>query len=537
MPPVLSVSRSMRFRAGLLAGSVALAIILAGRALSGRPGFLEAVSDGFIRFVPLNLFDAAVTTLGPLAKGSLYAGICLAVPLAGGLAALLFGPDLLRSGRARAGVLIALFALALAELLVLPLFGAGFGGTNLRSDPVALHVPLALAAAAYSAMLVALPILVGSLSAPPTGSGKLVEPEVDRAGGMPRRTVLRRSLGMLGLAAFGGSALAVLDGLLRASRPLNGGGPQAGSAAAADRFGPTPALTPVNDFYRIDKNLIPPSVDGATWRLRVDGLVDRPRQWTLDELRALPSRSAYRTLECISFQVEQGDHLIGNQLWRGVPITDLVREAGAQASATHILWEAADGYTESLPLEVAMDEDSWIVYEMGDAPLTAEHGYPARVFIAGRFGMKQPKWLTRMQLADHDELGYWEQRSWDREARVVTMSRIDRPRAGDSFRAGEPFTVSGVAFSGDRGIQTVELSPDDGATWLVAELQDISEPPLGPLTWVRWTVPVTIAEPGTRRLVVRATDGAGATQSGESRPPLPSGATGWHAARVTAVAM
>lgn len=141
-----------------------------------------------------------------------------------------------------------------------------------------------------------------------------------------------------------------------------------------------------------------------------------------------------------------------------------------------------------------------------------------------------------MQLADHDEAGYWEQRGWDREASVVTMSRIDRPRAGDSVRAGEPFTASGVAFSGDRGIKTVELSPDDGATWLAAELQDISEPPLGPLTWVRWTVPVTIAEAGTRRLVVRATDGAGATQSGESRPPLPSGSTGWHAARVSVIA-
>ncbi len=288
----------------------------------------------------------------------------------------------------------------------------------------------------------------------------------------------------------------------------------------------------MDDFYRIDKNLLPVSVDGSAWRLRVDGLVDRPRAWTLDELRQMPSQVGYRTLACISLQVEAGDDLIGNQKWRGVPVGALLAQAGIGSTATHVLWEAADGYTESVPLDVVMDDQSWIAYEMGDAPLTPEHGYPARVLIAGRFGMKQPKWVTRLQLADHDEPGYWEQRGWDRDAFVRTMSRIDRPAPGDSVKAGVPFTAYGIANSGDRGIATVELSPDDGVSWLTAELEDITEPPLGPLTWVRWRVPVTIAAPGARRLVVRATDATGAVQDGQSRPPLPSGATGWHAVRL-----
>jgi hypothetical protein len=116
------------------------------------------------------------------------------------------------------------------------------------------------------------------------------------------------------------------------------------------------------------------------------------------------------------------------------------------------------------------------------------------------------------------------------------MSRIDHPRPGDSVPAGVPFTVYGIANSGDRGIERVELSSDDGATWLQAELEDTSRAPLGPQTWVRWRVDVTRASAGPVRLIVRATDGEGTLQEERETPPLPSGATGWHAIRVVAVA-
>jgi hypothetical protein len=168
---------------------------------------------------------------------------------------------------------------------------------------------------------------------------------------------------------------------------------------------------------------------------------------------------------------------------------------------------------------------------MGGAPLTSEHGFPARVLIAGRFGMKQPKWLRRITVSDHDESGYWEQRGWDRDAFVRTMSRIDYPRIGDAVRAGVAFTAYGIANSGDRAIERVEVSTD-GTTWTAAELEDASRPPLGPLTWVRWRAPVTVSAPGTARLVVRATDGRGQVQEERETTPLPSGSTGWHAIRI-----
>jgi DMSO/TMAO reductase YedYZ molybdopterin-dependent catalytic subunit len=530
-------SRRQSLTAGFLAGGVALAVLLLWRLVTGRPGFLEAISDGFLRFLPLELFDLAVETLGPLAKGLLYAGIAAAVVIGGGLFGVLAAK--VRFGGASSivdALLIAAGAFLVAGLVALPIFQAGFFGADLGLDPMALHVPLALASLGYGAVLVgqrdgwaaAASPTMARPDTPGADTGVLEPPP-----GVARRTFLGRTLALLGLGALGASALAILENLARASRPLTGGGPVGGDPN--DPFGPTPALTAVGTFYQVNKDLLATTVDGATWRLRVDGLVDRPHDWTLDEIMALPPVEGYRTLECISFVIIAGDDLIGNQVWKGVPIKVLLDRAGIAPTATHVLWEAADGYTESLPLEVALDDESWIAYEMGGAPLTVEHGYPARVMIPGRFGMKQPKWVTRLQLADHDEPGYWEQRGWDRDAIVRTMSRIDRPAAGDTVQAGTPFTATGVAYSGDRGIARVELSPDDGATWLAAELEDITEAPLGPLTWVRWRVPVTIPAAGSYRLVVRATDGAGMVQESATRSSLPSGSTGWHAARISAV--
>ena len=343
-------------------------------------------------------------------------------------------------------------------------------------------------------------------------------------GEVSRRGFIGRSLLVVGGAAFAGSFLSLV------SRVIAGGGKGGGTTVATDPggFGPTPAQTPVPDFYTVNKNLGPTVVDGGAWALVIDGLVDRPARIDLAELQGLPYQEAFRTLECISTDIVRGDHLIGNQKWRGVRVSDLLDRVGARPEASWILWEADDGFTESLAIEVARHPDTWIAYLMGDQPLTPEHGFPARVLIPGRFGMKQPKWVRRMQVADHDEDGYWVQRGWDKEAVVRTMSRIDWPSNGASVAATLPFTVYGIAFAGDRGTARVEVSGDGGSSWVDADLEDMVVPPLGELTWLRWRADLTAAASGSMELVVRATDGDGATQSGEPTPALPSGSTGWH---------
>jgi DMSO/TMAO reductase YedYZ molybdopterin-dependent catalytic subunit len=537
------LSASTALLEGLLAAGPALLILVAAHTLTGSPGFLEALADG-LTFLPIQIVGGAIDTFGPLAKGLAYLGIGLGFLLAGALVGLVLVRGLPSDAGLSSALGVGLALLAVAEVVVLPLFQAGFLGAATGFDPFALHVPLALACLAYGGTLVAMRSWAPGASG--WRSGTAGQRSATRGAGtgetltgqtpavaLARRTFLGRSIGLLGALSLVGSFGAMISQVLAAARP-NAGGASATFAPAS--FGPTPALTPIAQFYVVAKDLIPPSVSVEQWRLTIDGLVDRPTTLSLAQLQALPAQSDYRTLECISTNIVAGDHLISNQRWTGVRISDLLDQAGVQSAARWILWEAADGYTESIPLSVARDADSWIAYGMGDGPIPTEHGAPARVLIAGRFGMKQPKWVTRMQLAAQDAPGYWEQRGWDEQAVVRTMSRIDSPTAGQIVPMGTPFRAYGVAFAGDRGISAVQLSPDEGKSWISAQLEDAGQAPLGPLTWVRWRADVTLGQAGPARLTVRAIDGTGAVQSGQETAALPSGSTGWHAIRVVAAA-
>ncbi|MFI5291817.1 MAG: molybdopterin-dependent oxidoreductase [Candidatus Limnocylindrales bacterium] len=542
--------------AGFIAAGPALLILVLGRLAFDRPGLIEVVSDGFSRFLPVEVFEVLISTLGSVAKGLLTLGIAAGIVIAGALLGRLALDLTRRRGPFLATVLVAVSALLVVELLVLPIFGAGFVGSEVVSEGVALQGPIVAAAIVFATLLIGLretglqqadapgAVAVGDAAAFATVAGSDPTPEVPlsderpvirqapSSGDLTRRGFIGRALLAIGGVAFAGSFLTLISQVLaspRNSRDTTAGADDPGG------FGPTPAQTPVEDFYTVNKNLGPTLVEAATWALVIDGLVDRPTRIDLAELQTLPYQEAYRTLECISTDIVRGDHLIGNQKWRGVRVADLLDRVGAQAAATWVLWEADDGFTESLPIEVARHPDTWIAYLMGDAALTPEHGFPARVLIPGRFGMKPPKWLRRMQLADHEEAGYWVQRGWDEEAVVRTMSRIDWPANLAVVEVAKPLTAYGIAFAGDRGIARVEVSPDGGSSWVEAELEDAVTPPLGELTWVRWRADlIAPAEPGGMEIVVRATDGDGETQSGEVTPALPSGSTGWHGIVVSA---
>lgn len=567
-------------RAGFLAGAVALAVLLAGPPILGRPGFLEMVHNGATAYVPITVFEAALRIFGSAAKALLFAGVAMAVPIVGsilavGLIHLVARFRAVPTGSARReavgtppplelaptgsaetprvhdsrdpglgfAVAAGLAAWLLGELLVLPVFGAGILGLGFAGDPIALQAPFAVACLAYGLVLAAL-LAPRRFSAPGAGEDPMAGPGAvglrsgspdpvalaSRARLLGRRTFLARGATVLGWVALAGSGLVVFERLTTATRTIASPRPQAPGG-----FGPTPRITPVADFYVVAKDLLLPTIDAGSWRLQVGGLVDRPRSYRLADLRALPRVEGERTLTCISNEVVTWGGLAGNQRWSGVRLLDILAEVGVRPEATHVLWRCADGYTESLPL-AEVDDGVWLVDEMGPpgTALTPEHGAPLRVLVAGRYGMKQPKWLTEIVLADRDEPGYWVRRGWDAEAVVRTWSRIDEPRSGDGVPVGRPFEVFGVAFAGRRGIRRVEVSADDGRSWRAAEIE---EPPSAgdASTWRRWRVRVELEAAGGAVLVVRAIDGLGRAQEGEVRPPLPAGATGYH--RVPVVAL
>jgi DMSO/TMAO reductase YedYZ molybdopterin-dependent catalytic subunit/chromate transport protein ChrA len=287
----------------------------------------------------------------------------------------------------------------------------------------------------------------------------------------------------------------------------------------AARFAPVPGtrpeLTSNENFYRVDINLVPPIVDAADWRLDVSGAVERARTFSLDEIRAFPAISQMITLECISNPV--GGDLIGTSRWTGLRVADLMRLVGVEPAARALVFEAADGFFESASLDELSDPRALLVYEMNGLPLPVEHGFPLRLYVPNRHGMKLPKWIQRIRAVEQPEPGYWVKRGWSATAIPHTTSVIDSARVVDT----QTLAVGGIAYAGARGIQRVEVQIDDGA-WREARLRT---PALGPLTWVQWRLDLPYRA-GRHTIRVRAYDGTGALQETRSRSAHPDGATG-----------
>lgn len=399
-----------------------------------------------------------------------------------------------------AALFVALMVLGVG-LVLFPLQGLGLFGVspnNFLYPPLAAHTWAALFGFSFVAFLELL--------------RRRSQPFQDA-----RRESLRTlALGMLLLSAGGLVGRGLLSAVARA---------QEGLGSLFERIrGLSPEITPTAEHYQVSKNVFNPSVREQGWSLRITGLVDNPLELTLDTLRQLPSVERSSTLTCISNPV--GGDLIGNSVWTGVHLADLLEMAGVRAGASELILRAADNYSDSFPLEAALHEGTIVAYLQNGEPLTRDHGFPARVLVPAIYGMKNVKWVTEIELSDSDYQGYWQQRGWSDSAIVRTMSRIDT-REATRLEDGQVI-IGGVAFAGLRGIERVEVSLDRGESWQAATLK----PAQNGLSWNLWAYRWP-AEPGTYEAWVRATDGTGETQTSERSRPLPDGATGYHMQRVT----
>ncbi|MFC3381430.1 molybdopterin-dependent oxidoreductase [Couchioplanes azureus] len=295
----------------------------------------------------------------------------------------------------------------------------------------------------------------------------------------------------------------------------------------AQAEGATSWVTSNADFYRIDTALYPPQLDPSTWRLRIHGMVRNPLTLTWEQLLRRPMIARYVTLACVSNEV--GGDLIGNALWLGVPVGELLDEVQPLPEADQVVSRSADGWTCGSPTAVLRDgRDALLAVGMNGRPLPIDHGFPARMVVPGLYGyVSACKWITEIELtrfADFD--AYWVPRGWSAQGPIKTQSRIDTPRDGATRKPGA-LTVAGVAWAQHRGITKVEVQVDAGP-WTEATLaQAVSAD-----TWVQWSSRWE-ATPGAHTIRVRATDTDGQTQPGQQTPVAPNGATGWHSVRLT----
>jgi hypothetical protein len=251
-------------------------------------------------------------------------------------------------------------------------------------------------------------------------------------------------------------------------------------------------------------------------------LVDNPLTLTIDDLKTgYDPLHQYITLACISNPI--GGDLTSTTRWTGARLKEVLADAKPQAAATHIKITSQDGFYETVALDlIESDERIMLTYNWDGIPLLYEHGFPLRVYVPDRYGMKQPKWITDIELMDHDEDGYWVVRSWDKVAQMRATSVVDVV-AGDMTyeQDGQVMVpVGGIAHAGARGISKVEVRVDDG-DWTEAKLRS----PLSQTTWVIWRYDWPF-EAGKHTFAVRCYEGDGTTQITDTHAPHPSGATG-----------
>ncbi|MBG6239213.1 DMSO/TMAO reductase YedYZ molybdopterin-dependent catalytic subunit [Mycetocola sp. CAN_C7] len=448
--------------------------------------------------------DAAIALFGTADKVALLIGIGIALTVAAGAA------GVSEARRPPVGRLV---------IALLGVVGAVAAST--RANPPMLAVaPAALAALAA---VVALQILTPRV---PDAAGGVTD--TGQATGIDRRRFLGWAGGAAAigaLAALGGYALqagsrsiAAIRDAIMLPKPASTATVPAASEFKID--GLSALVTPNEEFYRIDTALSVPAVDPSDWSLRIHGMVEREITITWDELLALPLEESVTTLACVSNEV--GGGLIGNALWLGYPIREMLARASPSDDADMVLSRSIDGFTASTPLAVLEDDRNAILaVGMNGEPLPPEHGFPVRMVVPGLYGyVSATKWVTELEVTRFDAASaYWTDRGWSDRGPVKISSRIDVPSARQSLAAGT-ITVAGVAWHQHVGIDRVEVQVD-GGSWREATLA----PAISIDTWVQWRYDWE-ASAGTHKLRVRAVGTDGEIQISDKQGVLPDGATG-----------
>ena len=560
---------------GLAAAGIAGLVLLVMRSTLQVRTVPERFLEWMLLFVPLDVFEAGLRRFGFDAKRyALYGTILGALVLLAALGAL----ALRRRWSVGALLGLGMGLWLVVMLVVMPLTSAGPFAVALVNGTTAAVGGYLVAALVYAGVLALFRERLDPPSSPPW---------IDRATAEQLPGWARRgSAHLLGgaVAAFGLTSFALRFGprrrlpgvvVLDPQAPIPSGGidlpnahpnrtgslppavgrpsgaanapngmePPAPRQLARDKDGaalpsgrrPGQLAEPITsnaDFYIVTKNAGgDPVLDATEWRLRIDGEVGRPVELEYASLRRLPAVEVTKTLECISNFVAKcelapfGCDLISTARWKGVRVSDVLALAGgARPGAVSLATFGADEFTTSLPLEVALAPETLLVYEMNGQVLPREHGYPVRMLVPGRYGMKNAKWVVALRVMNREFVDWYGQRGWSRTAVVKTMSRIDAPAPGATLAPGE-HRLAGIAYAGDRGVAYVEFSADGGATWEVGELL---EQPASRDVWVRWQGTFLVQpEQDTITLMARATDGTGQTQPEPFSLPQPDGGAGW----------
>ncbi len=547
MQTVHPFSRKQRFStgflAGLIAGIVASIVMLILSVTFNGVSLPEAAGNTFTALVPLPVFAYLHQVIGGDAKHYLFYGILvgqfLVFALSGGLCNLVAdSPRFVKNSTSQgqlhwlAGIALSFLLWLLTGLLFLPFAGAGIFGSALVIGVGNTMISLAIVGLVFALLFVYIQNWLVQYNLD-RREAAAIDGDATSANGLSRRTLIGSSLALIGLGALGVAAWrfitgegpsTALSGTVQGYKNKIVPPPQPNYGTIQPVENLSAEITPNDAYYVVSKNLFAdPVVNGNTWKLTVDGEVAHPFTLTYDELMALPRKQQYESMMCISNEV--GGEYMSSALWEGIPLADLLHRAGGTTpGATKVVLYAADDYSDSIHLAKALEPTTLVAVKMNGVTLPTGHGYPARLLVPGIYGMKHVKWINRIQVVHEDYQGYWQVRGWSDAAPILMTARIDTPLTGSLLPANKPTYIAGVAFSGNKGISEVDVSLDGGHSWQKATLKR----PLSNLTWVLWELPWQPTV-GKYTVVARAIDMEGNVQDPQIAPPLPNGATGYHA--------
>lgn len=290
-----------------------------------------------------------------------------------------------------------------------------------------------------------------------------------------------------------------------------------------DNF-PIPEITSASEHYlqQID---LKPAVSARKWRLAITGEVKKPLELAYYDFNKIERFSILNTLKCIGDPV--GGKQAGHARWEGVRLRTLLRMAKIRSTAKDIVFHAVDGYSDSIPAARALGGEVLLAINMNGKRITKGHGFPIRAIVPNIYGMKNVKWIDRIEVTSYDYQGYWQKQGWSETAEIKTFSTI--LKAGISGPKS-PALIAGVAYAGSRGISAVQISVEDGPWENV-----ILKPAMSKYSWNLWAYKLESRAGSDVTVKIRAVERNGDVQQkgGWLARAYPDGVDGYHTIRVT----
>ncbi len=308
------------------------------------------------------------------------------------------------------------------------------------------------------------------------------------------------------------------------------------------------AITPNDAFFVRYHLAVIPEVDVKEWRLKIGGeAVEKPLTLRMDELRAFPPAEITAVCQCAGARrgwsdphvpgVEWGPGAVGNAVWKGARLKDVLARAGLRKDAVEIVLDGADGpvldktpdFRKSIPVDKALDENCLIAYEMNGAPLPHFNGFPARLIVPGWVATYWMKHITSIDAVTKPFDGFWMKGAYriptakfpvlqhfltqanavnEPITEMLPNSLIVAPEAGKRVPRGAAVEVEGLAWDGGYGIDRVAVSIDGGVSWRDAELGS----DLGRFSFRQWRYRFTPDQQGKVAILARAGNRVGQSQ-------------------------